>query len=151
METRGSRLVALLWVAAALVAAGGGEAAADVDGVSAVSGDGHRRFGVMADAGVPDGATASLVVRPIRAIRAHAGVGSNAISTGLRAGVTVVPLSGWFSPSLSVDVGRYPEGDANPLVRRVMGDPTYSSTMLEQVGYDYLNAHVGFELGRKWV
>jgi hypothetical protein len=40
------------------------------------------RFGVMADAGVPDGANASLVVRPFAWVRAHGGGGTNMIWTG---------------------------------------------------------------------
>ncbi len=112
--------------------------------------EGHLpRFGVMTDLGVPDGGTASVVVRLVGPIRLHAGIGSNLVSTGMRAGVTIVPLPWWFSPSVSLDVGRYPEGDANPLARMVLQDPTYSSAMLDRVGYDYVDAHVGLEFGRK--
>ncbi len=110
-----------------------------------------NRYGVMTDVGVPDGANASLVVRPIRMLQLHGGVGSNGVTTGMRAGVTVVPLSWWCSPSVSLDVGRYPEGDANWIVRKVMSDPTFMSPTLERVGYDYLDAHVGLELGSKRV
>ncbi|MCE9574242.1 MAG: hypothetical protein K8W52_13930 [Deltaproteobacteria bacterium] len=109
-----------------------------------------RRFGVMTDLGVPDGGVASLVYRPVGPIRLNAGIGSNLISTGLRAGVTIVPLPWWFSPSVSLDVGRYPEGDANMIARIALQDPTYSSAMLDRVGYDYVDAHVGFEFGRAW-
>ena len=108
------------------------------------------RVGVMGDLGVPDGGVVSLVVRPVRAVRLHAGVGSDLVTTGMRAGVTLVPLSWWCSPSLSVDVGRYPEGDANGVARIVTQDPTYSSPMLDKVGYDYVDVHVGLELGRTW-
>lgn len=127
------------------------EAHADpAGGIAAALGGGHRRFGLMVDAGVPDGANAALVFRPLRQIRVHAGGGYNLVSTGVRAGVSVVPLSTWIAPSLTVDVGRYFEGDANPIVQKVMGDSTYSSPLLERVGYDYLNAHVGLEVGRQW-
>ena len=107
-------------------------------------------IGAGADVGLPDGATASIVVRPIRAIRAHAGVSHNGISLGERVGVSWVPLSWWFSPTLSVEYGHYAEGNANPLVRTVIGDQTFQSAVLERVGYDYLNGHVGLEFGRKW-
>jgi hypothetical protein len=109
-----------------------------------------RRFGVMADVGVPDGATASIVVRPIRAIRAHAGLSHNLISLGERVGLTWVPLSWWASPTVSVEYGHYAEGNANPLARAASGDQTLSSAVLDRVGYDYANAHLGLELGRKW-
>jgi hypothetical protein len=110
----------------------------------------YRRFGVMADAGAPDGVTASLVLRPIRMVRLHVGGSYNMISAGIRGGVTLVPLSWWASPTLSLDAGHYTDGDANPIARKVSGDPTFSSPMLERVGYDYVNAHLGLELGRKW-
>ena len=107
-------------------------------------------IGAMADIGLPDGATASIVVRPIRSLRAHAGVSHNMISLGERVGVTWVPLPWWFSPTLSVEYGHYAEGNANPLARAVMGDATFESKVLERVGYDYANAHLGLEFGRKW-
>ena len=106
-------------------------------------------LGVMTDVGVPDGATASLVYRPIPKVRMHVGVGHNLISTGVRGGVTLAPFKAWFTPTLSVDYGRYPEGDANPLARRISGDEAMSSETLENVGYDFANAHVGFQFGRK--
>jgi hypothetical protein len=107
-------------------------------------------IGVMADVGLPDGATASIVVRPIRSLRVHAGVSHNMISLGERVGLTWVPLSWWVSPTLSVEYGHYAEGNANPLARAVMGDATFESKILERVGYDYANAHLGLEFGRKW-
>jgi hypothetical protein len=104
----------------------------------------------MADLGLPDGATASIVYRPIRALRVHAGVSHNLISLGERAGVTYVPFSWWASPTLSLEYGHYADGNANPLVRAATGDATFSSAVLERFGYNYANAHVGLELGRKW-
>jgi hypothetical protein len=104
--------------------------------------------GVMADAGLPDGAMASIVYRPFNALRLHAGVGNNAISTGVRAGFTLVPFKSVVTPTLSFDYGHYPEGDANPIVERFFGDE-YSAEMLEHIGYDFANAHLGFAFGRK--
>jgi hypothetical protein len=108
------------------------------------------RIGVMADLGVPDGASISVVYRPIRMIRAYAGFSHNAISLGERGGISLVPLSWWASPTLSVEYGHYAEGNANPLVRMATGDDSFSSAILERIGYDYANARVGLELGRKW-
>jgi hypothetical protein len=105
------------------------------------------RFGVTMDVGAPDGGVASLVYRPVRPLRVHAGVGHNLVSTGLRAGVTLVPFKTWATPTLSLDYGRYFEGDANGLARMLSGDDSYSSPLLERVGYDYANAHLGLELG----
>lgn len=108
------------------------------------------RFGIMADAGLPDGANASIVVRPWRLLRLHGGLGYNGISKGVRGGATFVPFNTWFTPTLSVDYGRYFEGDANPLAARLSGDPEFHSDLLERVGYDYANAHVGLSFGKKW-
>jgi hypothetical protein len=108
------------------------------------------RIGAGVDLGLPDGATVSIVVRPIRSLRAHAGLSHNLISLGERVGLTWVPLSWWASPTLSVEYGHYADGNANPLVRMVSGDASFSSAILDRVGYDYANAHVGLELGRRW-
>jgi len=140
-----SAKAARAWLPAAMALAILGSASLAEAGPSRSS-----RFGVMADVGLPDGAIASIVYRPIRGVRLHAGAGHNYISPGVRGGITLVPFSSWFTPTLSVDYGRYFDGDANPLARRVSGDPSFSAAPLERVGYDYANAHLGLEFGRKW-
>ena len=106
------------------------------------------RVGVMADVGVPDGAVASIVVRPTRMLRLDAGFGYNVVSTGARAGITFAPVAAWATPTVSVDYGHYAEGDANRLARMVTGDAP-ASPLLERVGYDYANVHLGFQFGHK--
>ena len=113
------------------------------------SGD-RPRIGAGLDVGAPDGATVSVVYRPFRALRAHVGVSHNGISLGQRAGITIAPLSWFVSPTLSLEYGRYAEGNANPLARLVTGDQTVSSGVLDRVGYQYANAQLGLEFGRKW-
>ncbi len=108
-----------------------------------------RTLGVTVDAGVPDGAAASIVYRPISQFRFHAGATHNMITTGVRAGVSIVPLRSWFSPTLNVDAGSYAEGDANPLVQMVSGNSELHNDQLERVGYRYANAHLGLEFGRQ--
>ena len=108
-----------------------------------------RKYGMMLDVGVPDGATAALVYRPWPALQLAAGLSYNGFGAGVRGGATWVPLHGWFSPTLSLDYGHYNDGDANPLVRWVTGNPMFSSPLLDRVGYDYADAHVGVELGRR--
>jgi hypothetical protein len=150
-----TRKARLLWAVLALSAATAATAATAVadDAIgrtASPAASGARRFGIQAEAGVPDGATASLVIRPIRALRVHVGAAYNGVTVGEAAGLTLIPLSWWCAPTVSVDVGHYPEGDANPLARTILQDPTYASSMLDHVGYDYLDAHVGLELGRSW-
>jgi hypothetical protein len=105
-------------------------------------------LGVMADVGLPDGAIASVVYRPIKMLRLHAGGGHNYVSPGVRGGITFVPLPTWFTPTLSLDYGRYFDGDANPLARMITGDSSFSAAVLDKVGYDFANAHLGLEFGR---
>ena len=107
-------------------------------------------LGVIADVGAPDGATAAVALRPSPRVTLHAGVGYNYISRSVRIGATFTPFNTIIRPTLSVDYGRFPEGDANPLARMVSGDDTFHAEPLERVGYDFANAHVGFELGRRF-
>jgi hypothetical protein len=107
------------------------------------------RLGVTVDAGVPDGASASIVFRPVSRIRLHAGATHNLVSQGTRVGITLAPLRTWLSPTLNFDYGRYRDGDANVIVRTVTGDPTFSSSVLDKFGYSYANAHLGLEFGRE--
>ena len=117
---------------------------------SAAGADGHTPVvGVMTDVGVPDGATASLVVRPARAIRLELGVGHDGAGPGVRAGLTWIPLSSWITPVVSIGAGRFFETDANPVVRYVTGDATFSSPLLDRFGYDFAVARVGVEMGRR--
>jgi hypothetical protein len=148
-----SALVALPMLAWAAPAAAAPETLDPLSATSAASTAstaGPPRIGAMADVGLPDGATVSLVYRPIRAVRASAGISHNLISLGARAGVTVTPFAWWASPTVSLEYGHYTDGNANPLVRAATGDASFSSSVLDRVGYNYANAHLGLELGRTW-
>jgi hypothetical protein len=103
-------------------------------------------LGVLADAGVPDGANAALALRPARWLRLHLGGGHNTVSAGYRGGFTVLPLGA--GPSFSVDVGHYRDGDANSLVRGFVGTNRWLTPLFERVGYTYVNSQLGLELGR---
>ena len=105
--------------------------------------------GVMADVGLPDGAGASLVYRPMKWLRVTGGGTYNMISSGVRAGASLLPF-GW-GPSLTVEGGHYFDGDANGLVRKFAGSSYQSNAVLERVGYDYANAHLGLDLGYRRV
>jgi len=103
-------------------------------------------LGLMADAGIPDGANAALALRATRWLRLHLGGGHNTVSAGVRGGVTVLPLGA--GPSLSVDVGHYRDGDANSVVRSFVGTNKWLTPLFERIGYTYVNTHLGLELGR---
>lgn len=105
------------------------------------------RLGVAAEVGVPEGGRASLVVAPLRSLRLAAGVAHNLVSTGVAASASWSPLTTWAAPTVSIGYGHFPEGDANPLARKLSGDGALSSPLLDEVGYDYACAHLGLELG----
>lgn len=108
----------------------------------------HTHFGVLLDAGVPDGIGASAVFRPWKWLRVHAGGAYNGISGGIRAGVTVLPPMFFpVLPTATLEVGHAFEGDANWIVRKFSSDPSFSNPTLRRVSYDYVNGHLGLELG----
>jgi hypothetical protein len=107
-------------------------------------------LGVMADAGVPDGMQGSLVLRPWKALRASVGGGYNMISKGVRVGVTLLPFG--RGPSGTLEAGHYFEGDANAAAAKFFGagiSESFLSPTFQRVGYDFVNAHVGLDLGYK--
>lgn len=105
-------------------------------------------LGVMLDAGIPDGANASLVYRPWKFLRLAAGGGTNLIAPGVRAGVSLI-LPGGISGS--AEYGHYFDGDANGIWRSISGHPDADVPSLHKVGYDYQNLHAGFEFGPSWM
>lgn len=108
--------------------------------------EGRPAIGLMADAGVPDGANASLALRPVRWLRIHGGGGTNTVSAGFRGGLSLIPLGA--GPSLSFEVGHYRDGDANALVRRFVGSERWLTPLFERLGYTYGNLQAGLDLGR---
>jgi hypothetical protein len=104
-------------------------------------------FGLMADVGVPDGLIGSLAIRPRKWVRFCAGGGTNSISYGWRTGVTLLPFG--QGPSASLEYGGYQDGDANALAKKLMGGGFNGSPVLERVGYQYLNAHLGLDFGSR--
>ena len=106
-------------------------------------------LGAMIDVGVPDGLLGSLAVRPWSWIRVSAGGGTNSISYGWRAGLTLLPLGS--GPSGSLEYGRYQEGDANALAKRFVGGGFNGSPALDRIGYEYMNAHLGLDFGYRYV
>jgi hypothetical protein len=117
------------------------------DALKARQAESWPRVGLMMDAGIPDGAIGSLVVRPWQWFRVYGGGGSNSVSKGWRGGLSLLPFGA--GPSVSLEYGHYNDGDANGMVRRLVGGQFGSSPLLSQVGYDYANAHAGLDFGGK--
>jgi hypothetical protein len=106
-------------------------------------------LGLMLGAGVPDGATGSAVFRPFSFVRGEAGLSYNMISKGVRAGVTLLPFGA--GPSATVEAGHYFNGNANGIARSIAGAGFHDSAILQSVGYDYANAHLGLDFGTRRV
>ncbi|HEX4405405.1 MAG TPA: hypothetical protein VH560_11290 [Polyangia bacterium] len=107
-------------------------------------------LGVMTDVGIPDGLQGSIVLRPAKALRASVGGGYNMISKGVRVGLSLLPFG--RGPSGTVEAGRYFAGDANAAVAQISGANVQGSVfspLLQRVGYDYVNAHLGLDFGYK--
>jgi hypothetical protein len=119
---------------------------------AAPSGPSLPWFGIMADAGIPDGMQASIVLRPVKALRASVGGGYNMVSKGVRVGLTLLPFG--RGPSAAIEAGRFFEGNANNAAAKVFGPGVATSAFgpsLERIGYDFVNAHVGLDFGWKRV
>jgi hypothetical protein len=106
-----------------------------------------KQLGLALQTGLPDGFTGSVVYRPMSWLRTHVGAGYNMIGASLQGGLALIPF-GW-GPSLTLEGGHYFEGNANGLARKMIGSSFEDSAVLERVGYDYANAHLGLELGER--
>jgi hypothetical protein len=104
-------------------------------------------IGLGADAGVPDGVMASLVLRPSEMVRMQLGVGTNSASPGVRAGGTFLPLGA--GPSLTLEGGYYLAGDAGGMVRTFFSGIGSFSEYVGKVGYTFANMHAGLDFGRR--
>ena len=104
-------------------------------------------FGAQLDAGVPDGFGASVAFRPIWFARLTAGLLTNSASTGLRAGLTLVPFRAFVTPTLSGELGHYFDGNMGSLIGLAMNQPLLKSSVLGRGSYDFGNAQLGVELG----
>jgi hypothetical protein len=116
---------------------------------AAPEGDAPSRWGLVVDAGFPEGAAVSAVFRPVSQLRFWAGPTWNVIAYGVQGGVTFVPWHLGVSPILSIEGGRYFSPDASFIARRADEIPDELEPLLEDVKYDYAAAHVGVEVGTR--
>jgi len=71
--------------------------------------------------------------------------GTNSASLGYRAGVTLIPV-GW-GPSYSFEVGHCNMAATNDVIRAVFKSPSWAKPYVQELGYTYFNAHLGFDYG----
>lgn len=99
----------------------------------------HRWVGMQFDVGAPDGVALGVVVRPyVNWARLNLSGTYNAIAPGIRGGVTLDPIKFPVAPTLTFEGGHAWEGN-------IPG----GGTSLPQVGYDYMNLHLGLEFGNR--
>ncbi len=104
------------------------------------------RIGVMTDIGLPDGFMASVLTRVSPRIRLHAGLGHNAVSTGIRGGVRLHAGSGSTSPFLAFELGHYFDGNAQGWMQ-AMAQDALDDAQLDSFSYNFYNASVGLRVG----
>lgn len=122
---------------------------ADLEQRRAEAAKGPPRWGLLLDAGFPEGAAVSVVYRPVSEVRIFAGPAWNVVAFGVQAGVTVIPFHAGISPTLSLEGGRYFHADATFLARASSGVPPEVKPLLEDVSYDYAAVHLGIEIGTR--
>jgi hypothetical protein len=104
---------------------------------------GHRVFGLATDVGMPDGLNLGLVIAPADWMRLGASMGTNSASLDYRGGLTLIP-AGW-GPSFSAEVGHCNIADTTSTIRYFFKVASWMQGYVQQLGYTYVNAHVGFD------
>jgi len=104
-------------------------------------GSGQRRFGLSSDVGVPDGLNVGLVVAPADWMRLGASIGTNSAGLDYRGGVSLLPM-GW-GPSFSLEVGHCNLAATSSVIRKIFSVTSWVQPYVQQLGYTYVNAHVG--------
>jgi len=110
------------------------------------AGRGRHVLALQLDGGVPDGAGASLLYRPLKFLRLGGGMLYNSVGYGVRGGVTILPYFP-LAPSLSLEAGHYFEASALSRVSQYTTVSDDVRPLLSRVGYTFVNAQVGLEIG----
>lgn len=109
--------------------------------------DPFPRFGLSAAAGLPDGAVLSGLYRPLDWLRLSAGGSWNYFGWGLQGGAGVAPLHWPIDPTFNLEYGHYFDSDLSRFTSASAGVPAELQPLLRHVGYDYVSAQVGVEIG----
>jgi hypothetical protein len=92
---------------------------------------------------MPDGVNVGLVVAPFDWLRLGLSLGTNSASLDYRGGLALVPM-GW-GPSFSFEVGHCNTAATTKIVRYFFSVPAWVEPYVQQLGYSYFNAHVGYD------
>ena len=108
-------------------------------------------LGLQLDAGAPDGASASVLYRPVSFLRLGGGLLYNYAGYGVRGGVTVAPYLP-VAPSLSFEVGHYFNANAASRLSQFTPVSDAMRMLLQNVGYTFAEASLGLEFGHPdWI
>lgn len=96
------------------------------------------------DLGMPDGLNLGLVLSPGRWLRVSGAMGTNSAALDYRGGLSLLP--GKWGPSLTFELGHCNVADMNSVLNAFFGVAKWVKPYVQQFGYTYFNAHLGFEL-----
>jgi hypothetical protein len=96
------------------------------------------------DLGMPDGLNLGLVLSPARWLRVSGAMGTNSAALDYRGGLSLLP--GKWGPSLTFELGHCNVADMNSVLSAFFGVAKWVKPYVQQFGYTYFNAHLGFEL-----
>lgn len=114
--------------------------------LSAERGRSHHVLGLSLDAGLPDGASATLLYRPWKYLRFGGGVLYNYVGYGVMGSVSVLPYFP-IAPSLTLEAGHFFDANASARISQFTTVDDNLKPLLQRVGYTFANAHLGLELG----
>ena len=109
-----------------------------------------NKWGVILDGGAPEGVGLMAAWRPLHWVRVSAGGMYNMLSGGIRGGVSLIPFYFPITPSLNFEAGHYFPGDISGLLAGPLGSGgpvSANELMFKEIGYDYMDAHLGLEIG----
>lgn len=110
---------------------------------------GFARFGLMVEAGFPQGLTAGLTFRPLGFVRVWAGPSWDYAGWGVNGGVMLAPFRSGLAPTLSLEAGRFFDADLSAAAGEFAEISAEMKPLLEQVRLEYVAAHVGLEIGSR--
>ena len=106
----------------------------------------HHVLGLSLDAGVPDGASATLLYRPWKYVRFGGGMLYNYVGYGVLGSVSVLPYFP-VAPSLTLEAGHYFDANAASRISQFTHVDDNLKPLLQRVGYTFVNAQLGLEFG----
>jgi hypothetical protein len=108
---------------------------------------GPSQWGVLLEAGLPEGATLSAAYRPVPSLRLFAGPAWNYVGFGVQGGIAIAPWHLAATPVVTVEAGRYFGADVSFVTKGGQGIPPEMAPLLKDMTYTYAAIHAGIELG----